>query len=187
MKRGRSSCRYQRPSTTDYSLSNDPDGGSSRMPFAGSCVSGRGWQLLRHGGAGKPMMTSTSPHRDRPQTLPSETCFSWEVESLATAKPSPRWRRPAGTRTGAVPFRAASSPRWWTRRLRSRSLTTLEEWARIDDEHRTQDSVLHESRLVGASACEGVSKTKQTDGEIHEDQLLNFLVNRLDEEVSRSM
>jgi len=29
-----------------------------------------------------------------------------------------------------------------------------------------------------------VSKTKQADGEIHEDQLLNFLVNRLDEEVS---
>jgi len=28
-----------------------------------------------------------------------------------------------------------------------------------------------------------VSKTKQADGEIHEDQLLNFLVNRLDEEV----
>jgi len=30
-----------------------------------------------------------------------------------------------------------------------------------------------------------VSKTKQADGvRIHEDQLLNFLVNRLDEEVS---
>jgi len=29
-----------------------------------------------------------------------------------------------------------------------------------------------------------VSKTKQADGEDHEDQLLNFLVNRLDEEVS---
>jgi len=29
-----------------------------------------------------------------------------------------------------------------------------------------------------------VSKTKQADGEIHEDQLLGFLVNRLDEEVS---
>jgi len=29
-----------------------------------------------------------------------------------------------------------------------------------------------------------VSKTKQADGEIHEDQLLNFLVNRLDEETS---
>jgi len=28
-----------------------------------------------------------------------------------------------------------------------------------------------------------VSKTKQADGGIHEDQLLNFLVNRLDEEV----
>jgi len=28
-----------------------------------------------------------------------------------------------------------------------------------------------------------VSKTKQADGEIHEDQL-NFFVNRLDEEVS---
>jgi len=27
--------------------------------------------------------------------------------------------------------------------------------------------------------AEGVSKTKQADGEIHEDQLLNFLVNRL--------
>nr|WP_255314821.1 hypothetical protein [Halorubrum lacusprofundi] len=26
-----------------------------------------------------------------------------------------------------------------------------------------------------------MSKTKQADGEIHEDQLLNFLVNRLDE------
>jgi len=26
--------------------------------------------------------------------------------------------------------------------------------------------------------------SKQADGEIHEDQLLNFLVNRLDEEVS---
>jgi len=32
-----------------------------------------------------------------------------------------------------------------------------------------------------------VSKTKQADGEIHEDQLLNFLVNRLDEEVSLSL
>jgi len=32
-----------------------------------------------------------------------------------------------------------------------------------------------------------VSKTKQADGEIHEDQLLNFLVNRLDEEVSFSL
>jgi len=31
-----------------------------------------------------------------------------------------------------------------------------------------------------------VSKTKQADGEIHEDQL-NFLVNRLDEEVSLSL
>jgi len=31
-----------------------------------------------------------------------------------------------------------------------------------------------------------VSKTKQADGEIHEDQL-NFLVNRLDEEVSASL
>jgi len=30
-------------------------------------------------------------------------------------------------------------------------------------------------------------KTKQADGEIHEDQLLNFLVNRLDEEVSLSL
>ena len=29
-----------------------------------------------------------------------------------------------------------------------------------------------------------MSKTKQADGEIHEDQLLNFLVNTLDEEVS---
>lgn len=28
-----------------------------------------------------------------------------------------------------------------------------------------------------------MSKTKQADGEIHEDQLLNFLVNTLDEEV----
>jgi len=32
-----------------------------------------------------------------------------------------------------------------------------------------------------------VSKTKQADGGIHEDQLLNFLVNRLDEEVSLSL
>jgi hypothetical protein len=31
--------------------------------------------------------------------------------------------------------------------------------------------------------AEGVSKTPQADGEIHEDQLLNFLVNTLDEEV----
>jgi len=29
--------------------------------------------------------------------------------------------------------------------------------------------------------------SKQADGEIHEDQLLNFLVNRLDEEVSLSL
>ena len=28
-----------------------------------------------------------------------------------------------------------------------------------------------------------MSKTPQADGEIHEDQLLNFLVNTLDEEV----
>ena len=32
-----------------------------------------------------------------------------------------------------------------------------------------------------------MSKTKQADGEIHEDQLLNFLVNRLDEEVTLSL
>jgi len=32
-----------------------------------------------------------------------------------------------------------------------------------------------------------VSKTKQADGEIHEDQVLNFLVNRLDEEVPLSL
>jgi len=32
-----------------------------------------------------------------------------------------------------------------------------------------------------------VSKTKQADGEIHEDQALNFLVNRLDEEVFASL
>ena len=32
-----------------------------------------------------------------------------------------------------------------------------------------------------------MSKTKQADGEIHEDQLLNFLVNRLDEEVPLSL
>jgi len=32
-----------------------------------------------------------------------------------------------------------------------------------------------------------VSRTKQADGEIHEDQLLNFLVNRLDEEVPLSL
>ena len=32
-----------------------------------------------------------------------------------------------------------------------------------------------------------MSKTKQADGEIHKDQLLNFLVNRLDEEVSLSL
>jgi len=35
--------------------------------------------------------------------------------------------------------------------------------------------------------AEGVSKTKQADGEIHEDQLFGFLVNRLDEEVSLSL
>ena len=29
-----------------------------------------------------------------------------------------------------------------------------------------------------------MSKTKQADSEIHEDQLLNFLVNTLDEEVA---
>ena len=32
-----------------------------------------------------------------------------------------------------------------------------------------------------------MSNTKQADGEIHEDQLLNFLVNRLDEEVPLSL
>jgi len=32
-----------------------------------------------------------------------------------------------------------------------------------------------------------VSTTKQADGEIHKDQLLNFLVNRLDEEVPLSL
>jgi len=32
-----------------------------------------------------------------------------------------------------------------------------------------------------------VSNTQQADGEIHEDQLLNFLVNMLDEEVSLSL
>jgi hypothetical protein len=32
-----------------------------------------------------------------------------------------------------------------------------------------------------------VSTTQQADGEIHQDQLLNFLVNRLDEEVPLSL
>jgi len=32
-----------------------------------------------------------------------------------------------------------------------------------------------------------VFKTQQADSEIHEDQLLNFLVNRLDEEVSLNL
>ena len=32
-----------------------------------------------------------------------------------------------------------------------------------------------------------MSKTKQADSEIHQDQLLNFLVNRLDEEVPLSL
>ena len=32
-----------------------------------------------------------------------------------------------------------------------------------------------------------MSTTKQADGEIHEDQLLNFLVNTLDEEVDLSL
>jgi len=32
-----------------------------------------------------------------------------------------------------------------------------------------------------------VSTTQQADGEIHEDQLLNFLVNRLDEEIPLSL
>ena len=35
--------------------------------------------------------------------------------------------------------------------------------------------------------AEGVSNTKQADGEIHEDQLLNFLVNALDEEVALTL
>jgi hypothetical protein len=35
--------------------------------------------------------------------------------------------------------------------------------------------------------AEGVSNTKQADGEIHEDQLLNFLVNSLDEEVALTL
>ena len=35
--------------------------------------------------------------------------------------------------------------------------------------------------------AEGLSKTKQADGEIHEDQLLNFLVNTLDEEVALNL
>jgi len=39
------------------------------------------------------------------------------------------------------------------------------------------------TRFTRYSLTEGVFKTKQADGEIHEDQL-NFLVNRLDEEVS---
>ena len=32
-----------------------------------------------------------------------------------------------------------------------------------------------------------MSNTKQADGEIHEDQLLNFLVNSLDEEVALTL
>ncbi len=32
-----------------------------------------------------------------------------------------------------------------------------------------------------------MSTTQQADGEIHEDQLLNFLVNTLDEEVTLSL
>jgi hypothetical protein len=35
--------------------------------------------------------------------------------------------------------------------------------------------------------AENVHSNQQTDSEIHEDQLLNFLVNRLDEEVSLSL
>jgi hypothetical protein len=35
--------------------------------------------------------------------------------------------------------------------------------------------------------AEGVSKTQQADGEIHEDQLVNFLVNSLDEEVALTL
>jgi len=45
-------------------------------------------------------------------------------------------------------------------------------------------SVLHKAACLERLLAEGVSKTKQADGEIHEDQLLNFLVNRLDAEVS---
>jgi len=37
------------------------------------------------------------------------------------------------------------------------------------------------------SACRNVPKTKRADGEIHEDQLLNFLVNSLDEEVALTL
>jgi len=47
-------------------------------------------------------------------------------------------------------------------------------------------SVLHKAAWLERLLAEGVSKTKQADGEIHEDQL-NFLVNRLDEEVSASL
>jgi len=48
-------------------------------------------------------------------------------------------------------------------------------------------SVLHKAAWLERLLAEGVSKTKQADGGIHEDQLLNFLVNRLDEEVSLSL
>ena len=51
------------------------------------------------------------------------------------------------------------------------------------ENHRTRLST-SQSRLVETSAYRSVSKTKQADNEIHEDQLLNFLVKRVDEEVS---
>lgn len=43
------------------------------------------------------------------------------------------------------------------------------------------------SYYEGCLLAEGVFKTKQADGLIHEDQLLNFLVNRVDEEVDLAL
>jgi len=73
--------------------------------------------------------------------------------------------------------------------MRSRpSIGTVSTWLFTEAQHvseprKHQSISTSQSRLLERLLAEGVSKTKQADGEIHEDQL-NFLVNRLDEEVS---
>jgi hypothetical protein len=50
-----------------------------------------------------------------------------------------------------------------------------------------QESVLHKAAWLQDLLAKNVSNNQQADGEIHEDQLLNFLVKRVDEEVALSL
>jgi len=79
---------------------------------------------------------------------------------------------------------------WSAARRRTSRSQTVNQAIRADrceQRAENEESVLHKAAWLERLLAEGVSKTKQADGGIHEDQLLNFLVNRLDEEVSLSL